>query len=61
MPVNTITKQIFVNLNPWLLPGEVRDIFKLEQGGVPIKKWGQRLLQYFDGQFLNGSLFGLSL
>jgi hypothetical protein len=33
----------------------------MEQGEVPIKEWGQHLLRYFDGRFLDDSLFGLSL
>jgi len=33
----------------------------MERGEVPIKEWGQHLLRYFDGRFLDDSLFGLSL
>jgi hypothetical protein len=33
----------------------------MEQGEVHIKEWGQHLLRYFDGRFLDDSLFGLSL
>jgi hypothetical protein len=44
-----------------LFPGGVGDIYDMEQGEVPIKEWGQHLLKYFDGQFLDDSLFGLCL
>ncbi len=54
------TKQIFVNSYPCLFPGGIGDIYDIEQGEVPIKEWGQHLLQYYDGQFLDDSLFGLS-
>ncbi len=33
----------------------------MERGEVPIKEWGHHLLRYFDGWFLDDSLFGLSL
>jgi len=33
----------------------------MERGEVPIKEWGQHLLRYFDGRFLDDSLFGLPL
>ncbi len=49
-----LTKQIFVNSYPY-------DIYDIERGEVPIKEWGQHLLQYYDGRFLDDSLFGLSL
>jgi hypothetical protein len=52
------TKQIFVNSYPWLFPGGVGDIYDLEQGQIPIKEWGQHLLQYYDGQILEDPLFG---
>ncbi len=55
------TKPIFVNSYPRLFPGGVGDIYDMEQGEVPIKKWVQHLLRYFDGRFLDDSLFGLSL
>ncbi len=55
------TKQIFVNSYPWLFPGGIGDIYDIEQGEVPIKEWGQHLLRYYDGPFLDDSLFGLSL
>ena len=55
------TKQIFVNSYPWLFPGGVGDIYDLEQGQIPIKDWGQHLLQYYDGRFLEDSLFELFL
>ncbi len=35
--------------------------YDIEWGEVPIKEWGQHLLRYYDGQFLDDSLFGLSL
>jgi hypothetical protein len=54
-------KQIFVNSYLWLFPGGIGDIYDIEQGEVPIKEWGQHLLQYYDGRFLDDSLFGLSL
>ena len=55
------TKQIYVNSYPWLFPGGVGDIYDIERGEVPIKEWGQHLLRYFDGRFLDDSLFGLCL
>jgi hypothetical protein len=42
-------KHFFVNFYPWLFPGEVGDIYNLEQGEIPIKEWGQHLLQYYNG------------
>jgi len=33
----------------------------MEWGEVPIEEWGQHLLRYFYGWFLDDSLFGLSL
>jgi hypothetical protein len=44
-----------------LFPGGIGDIYDIERGEVPIKEWGQHLLQYYDGRFLDDSLFGLSL
>jgi hypothetical protein len=44
-----------------LFPGGVGDIYDMEQGEVPIKEWGQHVLRYVDGRFLDDSLFGLSL
>ncbi len=44
-----------------MFPGGISDIYDIEQGEVPIKEWGQHLLQYYDGRFLDDSLFGLSL
>jgi hypothetical protein len=44
-----------------LFPGGFGDIYDIERGEVPIKEWGQHLLQYYDGKFLDDSLFGLSL
>jgi hypothetical protein len=44
-----------------LFSGGIGEIYDIEQGEVPIKEWGHHLLQYYDGQFLDGSLFGLSL
>jgi hypothetical protein len=35
-------------------------MYDMERGEVPIKEWGQHLLQYFDGRLLNDSLFGSS-
>ncbi len=55
------TKQIFVNSYPWLFPSGVGDIYNLEQGEIPIKEWGQHLLQYYSGQSLEDPLFGLFL
>ncbi len=55
------TKQIFVNSYPWLFPGGVGDIYDLEQGEIPIKEWGQHLLQYYNEGFLEVPLFGLFL
>ena len=50
-----------MNSYPWLFPGGVGDIYNLERGEIPIKEWGQHLLQYYDGQFLEDPLFGLFL
>jgi hypothetical protein len=36
-------------------------MYDLSCGKVSIKDWGQHLLQYYDGRFLEDSLFGLSL
>jgi hypothetical protein len=44
-----------------LFPGRIGDIYDIERGEVTIKEWGQHLLRYYDGQFLNDSLFGLAL
>ena len=55
------TKHFFVNSYLWLFPGGVGDIYNLEQGEIPIKDWGQHLLRYYDGQFLEDPLFGLFL
>ena len=52
------TKQIFVNSYPWLFPGGVGDIYDLERGEIPIKEWGQHLLQYYDGGFFEDPLLG---
>jgi hypothetical protein len=52
------TKQIFVNSYPWLFPGGISDVYGLEQGKISIKEWGQHLLQYYNGRFLEDSLFG---
>ena len=54
-------KQIFVNSYPWLFPGGIGDIYDIERGEVPIKEWGQHMLRYHDGRFLDDSLFGLNL
>ncbi len=53
--------QIFVNSYPWLFSGGVGDIYNLERGEITIKEWGQHLLGYYDGQFLEDLLFGLFL
>jgi hypothetical protein len=50
-----------VNSVVWLFPGGIGGIYNLERGEIPIKEWGQHLLQYYDGQFLEDSLFGLFL
>jgi hypothetical protein len=50
-------KHFFVNSYPWLFPSGIGDIYDLERGEVPINEWGQHLLQYYDGQFLEDSLF----
>jgi hypothetical protein len=55
------TKHFFVNSYPWLFPGRIGDIYNLEQGEIPIKEWGQHLLQYYNGKLLEDSLFGLFL
>jgi hypothetical protein len=51
-------KSLSTHIHGCFLVELVNDI---EQGEVPIKEWGQHLLQYYDGQFLDDSLFGLSL
>ena len=50
-----------MNSYPWLFPGGVGDIYDLERGQIPIKEWGQHLLRYYDGRFLEDPLFGLFL
>ncbi len=55
------TKYFFVNSYPWLFTGGVGDIYDLEEGEIPIKEWGRHLLRYYDGRFLEDSLFGLFL
>jgi hypothetical protein len=52
-------KHFFVDFYPWLFPGGIGDIYDLEQGEVPIQEWGRHLLQYYNGQFLEDSLFRL--
>jgi hypothetical protein len=44
-----------------LFPGGIGGIYDIEQGEVPIKEWGQHLLQYYDSRFLDDSLFDLPL
>jgi hypothetical protein len=44
-----------------LFSSGVGDIYNLKQGEIPIKDWGQHLLQYYDGRFLEDLLFGLFL
>jgi hypothetical protein len=44
-----------------LFPGGVGDIYNLERVEIPIKEWGQHLLLYYNGQFLDDPLFGLFL
>jgi hypothetical protein len=36
-------------------------MYDLTRGKVSIKEWGNHLLQYYDGCFLDDSLFGLFL
>jgi hypothetical protein len=36
-------------------------MYDMEHGKVSIQDWGNHLLQYYDGQFLEDSLFGLFL
>ena len=54
-----ITKNIFINSYPWLFPGGIGDMYDLTYGKVSIKEWGYHLLRYYDGRFLQDSLFGL--
>jgi hypothetical protein len=35
--------------------------YDLDRGEIPIKDWGQHLLRYYNGQFLEDLLFGLFL
>jgi hypothetical protein len=56
-----ITKNIFTNSYPWLFPGGIGDIYDMTRGKVSIKDWGRHLLRYYDGRFLEDSLFGLFL
>jgi hypothetical protein len=56
-----ITKDIFTNSYPWLFPGGIGDIYDMTRGKVSIKEWGRHLLRYYDGCFLDDSLFGLFL
>ncbi len=46
---------------PWLFPGGIGDMYDLSHGKVSIKDWGQHLLWYYAGHFLEDSLFGLFL
>jgi hypothetical protein len=36
-------------------------MYDIEHGKVSIQDWGKHLLRYYDGQFLEDSLFGLFL
>ncbi len=36
-------------------------MFDIEHGKVSIQDWGKHLLRYYDGRFLEDSLFGLFL
>ncbi len=56
-----ITKNIFTNSYPWLFPGGIGDIYNMTRGKVSIKDWGRHLLQYYNGRFLEDSLFGCFL
>ncbi len=56
-----ITKNIFINSYPWLFPEGIGDMYDLTRGKVSIKEWGKHLLWYYDGRFLEDSLFGLFL
>jgi len=51
-----VTKNIFANSYPWLFSGEIGDMYDMPQGKVSIKDWGNHLLRYCDGQFLQDSL-----
>ncbi len=56
-----ITKNVFVNSYPWLFPVGIGDMYDLTPGKVSIQDWGKHLLQYYNGRFLEDSLFGLFL
>ena len=56
-----VTKNIFANSYPWLFPGGIGDMYDMTRGKVSIKDWGNHLLRYYDGRFLQDSLFGLFL
>ena len=56
-----VTKNIFANSYPWFFPEGIGDMYDMTRGKVSIKDWGNHLLQYYDGRFLQDSLFGLFL
>jgi len=58
---NDFTKDIFVNSYPWLFPGGIGDMYDITRGKVSIKESGKHLLRYYDGHFLEDSLFELFL
>jgi hypothetical protein len=39
-----ITKNNFVNSNPWFFPGGIGDMYDLARGKVTIQEWGKHLL-----------------
>ena len=53
------TESVFVNSYPWLFPGGVGDLYDTKRGEWSVKKWGQHLLHYEDGRFLNDQMFSL--
>jgi hypothetical protein len=48
-----VTKNIFVNSYPCFF---LKDMYDFTLGKVSIKDWGNHLLRYCDGQFLQDSL-----
>jgi hypothetical protein len=59
----TLTLMLYNLINHPNLMGARRSCgqYDLERGEIPIKEWGQHLLQYYNGRFPEDLLFGLFL
>ena len=53
------TESVYVNSYPWLFPGGIGDLYDMERGKWGVREWGQHLLHYYDGRFLNDQMFSL--